>query len=300
MQENSKLKSWKAFLPGLRNIKTALTVVICVLLGEIGPFSSPFFMALAGIITVQVSTIDSFNMGRNRIQGTIVGATVGLLFALIGPENPILAGIGIIVVIQICDRFHMNSAIQIATVVFMAIMVNMGGNDPVVYSLSRLVDTSVGVIVALLVNYFIFPYNNLPVIAEGFKDLEQLVQKVLEPVLLLENTEAQKKIELEELDPTRQKLLWIRDQIKLYEQEVTVKKNRQGEILPYKTKHEVYWDIFEHMKHLKMIARDINSASCEEGCVNVLDCQELYIVYEYHLKQIKEDLKRLKPLSEWV
>ena len=297
MRELPIWQKLKRILPGMRNMKTALTVVLCIAIGELGPFSSPFFMALAGIITVQISTMDSVNMGKNRILGTGIGAVVGLCFAIIQPENPFLAGIGIIIVIQICDYFHMNTAIQIATVVFLAIMLNMDGSDPFVYSISRLVDTSVGVIIALLINYFVFPYNNLPMIQSGFNELETIVQEALAPVFAsdhLSDYSTFGKTELEDLDPTRQKLLWIRDQIKLYESEVEVKKNSKGEILPFKHMHELYWDIFEHMKHIKQLARLMNEASCKSCDTDGIECQELSIVYEYHLRQIHEDMKKLK------
>lgn len=291
-------KQWgnfEKFLPGMRNMKTALTVVLCIAIGEIGPFSSPFFMALAGIITVQVSTIDSFNMGKNRILGTAIGAFVGMIFAFIQPENPLLAGLGIIIVIQICDKFNMHTAIQIATVVLLAVMLNMNGSNPVVYSISRLIDTSVGVIIALLVNYFIFPYNNLPIIKAGFSDLKMIIEEALEPVLNDESAVdgTQQVPEIESLDPTRQKLLWIRDQIKLYESEVQVKKTSKGEIIPYKEMHELYWDIFEHMKHIKKLAKSMNEASCKHCLEDGIECQELAIVFEYHLSQVRSDLNQL-------
>lgn len=287
---DSLSSKWRSHFPGFRTLKTALTVLLCVLLGQLGSMSSPFFMTLAGIITIQVSTADSFRMGRTRILGTAVGALVGLLFALIQPENAFLAGIGVIVVIQICDRLHWNAAIQIATVVFMAIMVNLDGKDPLFYSLSRLLDTSLGVLIALTINYFVYPYNNLKQIIQGFESLEIEIAKSLEPVLSEPILMTQVPQPIGDIEPTREKILWIRDQIKLYDQEVQIKKEKQGEIEPYKIKFELFWDVFEHTKHLIMLTKEME----DQTETNTLEFRELMIVYQYHLKRVNQSLMAIQ------
>lgn len=266
-------------LPGKRNIKTALTVGLCMLAGQIAPFSSPFFMALAGIITVQVSTMDSFKMGKARILGTLIGAIIGFGFALVGAGNPVLTALGIIVVIHICDQLHWHSSIQIATVVFMAIMVNIGEETAFSYSLSRLLDTAGGVGIALLVNYFILPYSNLPIIKTGLNKTTDFLEVLVHAP----------KISSEDVEPLRVHLLALREQLSLYEQEVAIKNSGNG-ILPHLLlafEHE--WDAFEHLKQIYRLEATIDERGCKTCTKDMAMCQqacfELESVLAYHQRQ---------------
>lgn len=285
--------SLKQYLPGKRNLKTALTVGLCMVAGQLTPFSSPFFMALAGIITVQVSTMDSFKMGRARILGTVIGAIIGFVFALIGAGNPVLTALGIIVVIHICDRLHWHTSIQIATVVFMAIMVNVGEQTALTYSLNRLIDTAGGVAIALIVNYFILPYSNLPLIQEGLrKSTDYLEVLINAPV-----------ISVEDVEPLRKHLLALRDQLNLYEQEVAIKSNAKDLLPMLQLTFEHEWDAFEHLKQIYRLESAIQQRGCQ-GCnkafaVCKLDCDELQSVLLYHQKQAHVHLNETyKALSQ--
>lgn len=56
---------------GMRNIKTAIAVVISILVSKLLKTEYPFYAAIASIISMQSSVEDSFKTGRNRILGTI-------------------------------------------------------------------------------------------------------------------------------------------------------------------------------------------------------------------------------------
>ncbi len=142
---------------GMRNIKTAIAVVISILISRGLKMEYPFYAAIASIISMQSSVENSFKAGRNRMLGTIIGALVGYLCALISPGNIFLTGIGIICVIYLCNLFNWKESSSISGVVFCAIMLNLKGSSPILYSINRITDTFVGIIVAIAVNYFILP-----------------------------------------------------------------------------------------------------------------------------------------------
>jgi uncharacterized membrane protein YgaE (UPF0421/DUF939 family) len=142
---------------GMRNIKTAIAVIISILISRVFKTEYPFYAAIASIISMQSSVENSFKTGRNRMLGTIVGAAVGFICALISPENPLLIGIGIVCVIYLCNLLNWKESSSIAGIVFCAIMLNLKGNSAVIYSINRIIDTFVGIIVAIAVNYFVVP-----------------------------------------------------------------------------------------------------------------------------------------------
>ena len=142
---------------GMRNIKTALAVTISIIIANLMKLQSPFYTAIAAIISMQSSVKASFKAGRNRMYGTILGAAIGYIFALIYPGNAFLCGAGIIIIIYLCNTFKWNQSASIACIVFLAIMINLNGKDPLLYSIYRTVDTFIGIIIAVLINYFIVP-----------------------------------------------------------------------------------------------------------------------------------------------
>lgn len=141
---------------GMRTIKTSIAVTLSISLGYILGLNSPFFAGVAAIIAMQGNLVDSYKMGKNRILGTVLGATVGLLGSLIFVGNPLLIGIGIIIIIQICNKLGWSKSISIATIVFISIMMNVEG-EKIYYSLNRVLDTMVGIVVAVVVNFIISP-----------------------------------------------------------------------------------------------------------------------------------------------
>ncbi len=277
----------------MRAFKTALAVLICIILSSWVPHLSPFFMSLAAIITMQMSTSDSLKMGRARIIGTAMGTVIGLTFALIQPDNPILSALGVWLLILIMKRLQWNMAIQISTFVFLAIMVNMNGHDPFVYSASRFIDTLIGVIIGISINYFVFPYNNFKNIQKQTEELVKMMETYMVPHLEADLNKMKPKA-IEELSEIRLKVLALRDELQLYRDEAQVKKRDRGVIQPYEEQFELLWDIFEHMKHLNLLSQAIQKSDLDndgqtDEDANVL-LQELFIVYRYHLNQIEMDL----------
>jgi uncharacterized membrane protein YgaE (UPF0421/DUF939 family) len=142
---------------GMRNIKTALSVFLCIIILRIFHHSFPFYACIAAVITMQSTVHNSFTTGKNRMIGTVIGAIFGLLFALISPNNVFLTSIGIVLVIYFLNLLNRKNSIIIGCVVFLAIMTNLREGTPLIYSLSRVIETFVGISVSVVVNYLIFP-----------------------------------------------------------------------------------------------------------------------------------------------
>ena len=68
--------------PGMRNIKTGLGVMICVLIGYLHIIDNTFFAAAACIVCMQTTVKGSLRVGFNRLKGTLVGGIIGFLFVL--------------------------------------------------------------------------------------------------------------------------------------------------------------------------------------------------------------------------
>src|SRR5699024_9777780 len=141
----------------MRTIKTGITIFLVLSISKIININNPLFAGIATLITMQSSVSGSWEAGKNRMLGTVLGAIIGLIFSIMAPNNPFIIGIGIIIIIYLCNILDWKKAISISCIVFMAIMLNQDEGSRLNYSVFRALDTFLGIIVGMLVNYFISP-----------------------------------------------------------------------------------------------------------------------------------------------
>ena len=166
--KTSDTKVAKAFRfhVGMRNIKTAIAATLCAFLYAFFD-RNPTFACIGAIFGMGSDFKDSKRSGGNRLFGTIIGGLVGMVLFYIYiqfyPEPTSnfrimlfeLLFIGVIILVLICQFFVIPGAIQPGGVVLCIILFNTPVEHYVIYSLNRMLDTAVGVTVALLVNQFL-------------------------------------------------------------------------------------------------------------------------------------------------
>lgn len=151
--------------PGLRIIKTAIAVILCILLYQYIERSGLILAAIAALICMQDSVEKSTQEGRNRMIGTTLGGFLGVLLTYFPFFKVnyflwiLLVFLGIISLIYCFNLLRLHDSIIIGSVVFLVIVLDAEGGaytSPVPYALNRILDTFVGIILATLVNYFLF------------------------------------------------------------------------------------------------------------------------------------------------
>lgn len=141
----------------MRNIKTAIAVVLCIIILKQFSDNSPFYACIAAVITMQNTVQSSWKAGLSRMIGTLIGAGVGIFLSLVGFNNAVITGMGIVFVIYLTNLMKQNTSIGIACIAYLAIMVNVKDTTPVNYSIMRTAETFVGILLAMLVNSLILP-----------------------------------------------------------------------------------------------------------------------------------------------
>lgn len=142
---------------GMRNIKTALAIFLCLLLYQFIPGNASY-ASIAALIAMQSTLEESLEQGRNRIMGTVIGGLFGALFSLmnIGAYSSILhitaASLGVMVLILLCNVIGKRGAIVMGCVTYLVIVLGPVEGNVWIYSLSRVVDNTIGILVALGVN----------------------------------------------------------------------------------------------------------------------------------------------------
>ena len=173
---------------GMRTLKTGIAVTLCCILTGF-MVDNMFYCATACVVTMQDTIKTSFKMGSQRVLGTFIGGLVGLLLVLISPADPILCGVGIMIVIKCCEVLKLSSLV-VSSVTFFSLYLGYIQSTPFVYSTQRVFDTAIGVIMGLIINYVMARPNyhdntmnefkaivslfkiNVKKIANGNKDLD--------------------------------------------------------------------------------------------------------------------------------
>lgn len=147
---------------GQRNIKTALAATLCAIL-YFAVGRNPTFACIGAIFGLGSDMHSSRLNGGNRFFGTLFGGLLGMglfrLYILFYPEGglhfPLLIFlfIGVVILILISQLFHWPGAVQPGGVVLCILLFNTPVDTYLSYSIARILDTGIGVLIALLVNY---------------------------------------------------------------------------------------------------------------------------------------------------
>lgn len=170
---------------GWRTIKTAvsamLVAIVYCLIGR-----NPAFACIGVIFGMGVDMRDSIQNGGNRLFGTLIGGLLSIgvfwVYLLFYPQGghtvflAVLLGAATVILILLCQYFW-PGGVQPGGVVLCIVLFSTPIESYVSYALNRILDTAIGVIVALLVNYFL-PRARVVAFWEGLKGLFRMGSKV--------------------------------------------------------------------------------------------------------------------------
>lgn len=278
---------------GMRTIKTAIAVSLTILISQLFNLKSPFFAGIAAVISMQSSVTESFNTGRNRMYGTIIGAIIALLFSLIAPENPFFIGIGIIIIIYICNIFGWKKSVQISNIVFLSIILNYEEGSRVNYAFYRTLDTLIGVIIGTLINYFILPPNMEDRIKRSLSNMYSQVKDMVENIIWNEEHVA--------LEGFRKSLVNMEENYNILKREVKLNLCKTDNCFNFQHVFELFENTYNHLSIITSIEKlpyidDVNKKSLRELFNREIPSppertkDNVDLVYNYHLEKILSQL----------
>lgn len=134
-------------------IKTGLSVGLALFIGKILKIDSLFYAGIAAAICSQVEVKATMKQGLGRISGTIVGAFLGILIFYNLPHNVVVMGTGVTIIVYISYKYLKIAQANIASIVFLGILLeNTHHLTPFSYFFHRVLDTSLGVVIAVFVS----------------------------------------------------------------------------------------------------------------------------------------------------
>lgn len=182
---------------GMRSLKTALGVIISVSIANLLNLQSPSMVASATIISLANTMHDSVDKSINRMLATVVGVLMAILFQLLDLVNPLTMGLGVLIIIVLCNQFNWSQALVLATIVFIVIMSNTFNSDLeiIIYSFNRLLDTFIGAAVGLFINFAIAKPKPEYFLIQSYKNTYDKIHQDFRQMVITNN----EKIDSQEL-----------------------------------------------------------------------------------------------------
>ena len=155
------LKKWSRLRIGPRTLKTALAVTLSIIMVSFyGSSTSNLIFATIGALSAMGATFkESLESCFSQIAGVLFGVIAGVLLLSMHMPTLLASGIGVIVVITFYNLLRLRISPTLACIVVVTIC-NLTSTTPFVYAMERIWDTAIGLLIGMLINLFIFPYDN--------------------------------------------------------------------------------------------------------------------------------------------
>ena len=178
------------FRLGMRTIKSALAVFLCILFFHVTDRGLPMIAALSAVFSLRQDLTTTVSFGRSRIIGNSIGGFLGIIYFLVKNyfHNDFLVELFllpvlVVIVIVVSDGINNNSGIisAIATLLLIALSVPQGESS--LYAIQRVLDTFIGTFIAIGINFFLRP----PETEKKEELVEDLVELQKKEALLRQN-----------------------------------------------------------------------------------------------------------------
>lgn len=249
---------------GFRIVKTGIAVTLCVVISNFFNLSQPFFIVVAAVMTMGKSIDASVKSGRNKLLGVLIGTVLGYGLAFLSPGNAGLCGVGIILTLYLCHLLKLTGAATLSCFVFTAMMFSLGT------AFTCIVNSFIGVIIALLVNLVIMPPNY----ADQIKKSCELLCNQIENSI--QDCQELCQIDTRAIETTISKLNY---NINMYISQAKFLRWNDDEVFNTSCKITTYNMILDELKALEVI--HLSRDTIEPGT-------ELYTVYHYHLNRMNK------------
>lgn len=136
--------------------KTALAAALCWWIALHFGLHDGYWGAISAIIVLQSNFGATISASRDRILGTLIGATFGFAFSLLGtlPWNFILAVMSAVV---LCGLLGLRNSSRLAGVTIAIVMLVQATGPHWLLALHRVGEVFLGIIVAVAVSTMVFP-----------------------------------------------------------------------------------------------------------------------------------------------
>jgi uncharacterized membrane protein YgaE (UPF0421/DUF939 family) len=128
-------------------VAACASVAIAIALG----LEFPIYAMIAAVIVIDLSSQRTRELGLQRLVGTVLGAGLGALVSMTGLVGPLAIGISIALTLFLCHALKLEGTAKLAAYVCGIVVLDHSA-QPWEYAAFRLVETMLGVVVAVAVS----------------------------------------------------------------------------------------------------------------------------------------------------
>ncbi len=210
---------------GFRTFKTALAVALAVLLARqfTDDVDAVFYAGMGAMIAMDITLDKSLRQGLTQFLSVTFGTLMGYLALSLFPAVPAwFYGLGILLLILLCNGLKFPYTITLSGIVFLSACSypteSLWGD-----AIERIACTGVGLLLALLINVTLRPYNNKKRLRSQLRRLQREMPKALEQMVIRER--------LPDLQPFVNQLRQLDNEIAVYHSQRMFHRGRDDEAL---------------------------------------------------------------------
>ncbi|WP_142435015.1 FUSC family protein [Enterococcus gallinarum] len=186
------------FRLGMRTIKTAIAVMLCILLFRFLNRGQPLIAALSAVFSLRQDLTTTLSFGKSRVLGNSIGGATAIIYFFMKQyfHNDFLIELLVLpalvaFIIVLSDGINNNSGIisGIATMLLITLSVPQG--ESFIFALDRVLDTFIGTLIAIFINFVLRPpekekqaeiKEDLVVLKERETELKTMLDDVQEEI----------------------------------------------------------------------------------------------------------------------
>ena len=183
------------FRLGMRTIKTAIAVMLCILLFRFLNRGQPLIAALSAVFSLRQDLTTTLSFGKSRVLGNSIGGATAIIYFFMKQyfHNDFLIELLVLpalvaFIIVLSDGINNNSGIisGIATMLLITLSVPQG--ESFIFALDRVLDSFIGPLIAIFIN-FVLRHHEKEKQAEIKEDLVVLKERETELKTMLEDVQ---------------------------------------------------------------------------------------------------------------
>lgn len=258
---------------GFRIIKTGIAVTLCLAVCDLLQLQQPFVAVVTAIISMGRSIDNTVRTGKDHLLAAILGAVCGALLYHVSPQNAGLCGIGIILVIFLCQLLQLRRGTLMGSFMFAMVMLHPETAGTVQTVWWCMVAAVLGIAIALAVNLLILPPNYVQSIIEK----DNLIYSMLVYAVKV----CEDRLSAPDLEAVRVQIRHLERDIRLYTSEWKLFRNRDDVVAVIARKLVTYQEILNDLWAIDRLEKNLNS--------------ETATVFAYHLNRANSLLKEMQP-----